>query len=122
FSYMGTAQIEIIQPLDEQPSVYQQFLSSGRNGLHHLAFWPEDFDAVYDKLMAAGYRPSLHMRMDPLPPNYYLDPPEGGTVMIELSHATPAKAEHYRVLRELVAAWDGTDPIRHYPTRDALAI
>jgi len=121
FSYMGTAQIEVIQPLDDQPTVYQEFLSSGRSGLHHLGFWPEDFDRAYDKLTTAGYRPALHMRMDPLPANYYFDPPDGGTVMVELSHATPGKAEHYRVLREFVADWDGNNPIRHYRTRDDLA-
>ena len=121
FSYMGTAQIEVIQQLDEQPTVYREFTSSGRSGLHHLAFWPENFDLAFRRLMASGYRPAVRMPMDPLPPNYYFDPPEGGTVMIELSHATQAKAEHYRVLRELVANWDGSDPIRHYRTRDQLA-
>ena len=37
--FSGKIQIELIQPLDENPSTYSDFLQSGRQGCHHVSSW-----------------------------------------------------------------------------------
>src|SRR5690242_7800 len=43
FSQSGPMNIELVQQLDDTPTVFQEFLARGRDGLQHLAFWPERF-------------------------------------------------------------------------------
>ena len=42
----GDMQIELIQQQDDTPSIYTEFLRSGRQGYHQLAYWSDDFDAT----------------------------------------------------------------------------
>jgi catechol 2,3-dioxygenase-like lactoylglutathione lyase family enzyme len=56
FAYMGDVQVELIQPLDDLPSIYKAFLDDGREGFHHLAYWPEDFRGACARLEANGFR------------------------------------------------------------------
>lgn len=46
FSYLGDVQVELICQLNDAPSPYKEFTDSGREGLHHVNFWPESFDAA----------------------------------------------------------------------------
>lgn len=43
----GDLQFEVIQPEDDTPSVFTEFLQAGREGLQQVAFWPEDYDATW---------------------------------------------------------------------------
>ena len=44
FSYFGDVQIEFITQQNSAPSPYTEFLSiAPAGGLHHLAFWPQDY-------------------------------------------------------------------------------
>ena len=40
----GALQIELIQPRNDVPSMYRDFLAAGHEGLQHLAYWTERFD------------------------------------------------------------------------------
>lgn len=120
--YFGTTQIEFIAQQDATPSPYTEFLDSGRSGLHHLAFWTDDFDVADSRLVGAGYVATLQNFMGSQPrPNTYYAPPDPRDVMIELSYDTPAKRALYKVMRELADTWDGTEPVRAFPSMDAFA-
>ena len=54
-SWSGPLMIELIQPLDELPSPYLDHLRSGREGLQHVCYFPEDFEAAASALGARGY-------------------------------------------------------------------
>uniref|UniRef100_UPI000CE5586C VOC family protein n=1 Tax=Arthrobacter sp. B0490 TaxID=2058891 RepID=UPI000CE5586C len=47
-------QIELIQPL-AGPSIYHEFLDSGRVGLHHLGVFVDDLDQAIAIMAEAGY-------------------------------------------------------------------
>lgn len=51
----GDLQIELIQPLDDEPSLYQDFLAAGREGLQHFAYWTTEYQALYDTALSMGY-------------------------------------------------------------------
>src|SRR2546425_2558004 len=39
-SYIGDTMVELITPLNAAPSPYSEFLAQGREGLHHIGYWP----------------------------------------------------------------------------------
>ena len=43
--FAGRMQIELLQPLDEEPSVYKELLDRSGPGFHHLGVASEDIDA-----------------------------------------------------------------------------
>src|SRR5271166_2461752 len=51
----GDMQVEVIQQEDSAPSVYSEFLASGREGFHQLAWWVNDFDSAVRSAEAAGW-------------------------------------------------------------------
>ena len=40
FANSGDLQVELIEQEDDAPSIYREFLDAGREGFHHLAWWP----------------------------------------------------------------------------------
>src|SRR5262249_20879144 len=51
----GDVQLELIQPRNDAPSAYKDFLDSGRQGAQHIAYWSNNFQDLYDSALAAGY-------------------------------------------------------------------
>src|SRR3546814_731294 len=58
FAHSGPLQIELIQQNNDVPSVWREFLDSGRVGAQHLAAWYADhptFDAKMAELDSKGF-------------------------------------------------------------------
>ena len=111
----GDMQIELMQPLDEHPSIFREFLDSGREGMQHVAFWydtPAKMDAIVAHAQARGYEIGQtgyfgeHGRFA-----FLMTEAHTGTV-IELSEVVAWKAELFRTVAEAARDWDGTDPVR----------
>lgn len=47
-------QIELVQP-HEGPSIYDEWLETKGEGLHHLGFWVESLEAATASMAASGY-------------------------------------------------------------------
>ena len=43
----GDMQIELIEQRCQTPSMYLDFLANSGEGLQHIAFWPDDYEAAY---------------------------------------------------------------------------
>ena len=52
----GDLQIELIQQRNDAPSMYKEFLDSGREGLQHMSYWTRDYQALYDRALSLGYK------------------------------------------------------------------
>src|SRR3954471_15857313 len=52
----GDLQIELIQQRNEAPSMYKEFLDSGREGLQHMSYWSRDYQSLYDRALSLGYK------------------------------------------------------------------
>jgi methylmalonyl-CoA/ethylmalonyl-CoA epimerase len=50
----GSPQVELLQAL-EGPSIYHEWLDSGRVGLHHVGVLVETLDAAIESMRRAGY-------------------------------------------------------------------
>ena len=54
FSQEGDLQIELIQPVNDEPSAYRDFLVAGGNGAHHDGWFCNDYQAELDAAKRAG--------------------------------------------------------------------
>ena len=107
----GDLQIELIQQLDDAPSVFTEFLDATGGGFHQLAYWAADFDAAAAALTAAGW-PRIWAGGEAGGVRFaYFEPPTGATV-VELMELTDASAGMAAYVKQQAAAWDGTDPVR----------
>ena len=43
----GDVQLELIQQRDKSPTLYQDFLNAGNEGLQHFSSWPENYEEIY---------------------------------------------------------------------------
>lgn len=109
----GDVQLELIQPRNDAPSMYKDFLDSGREGMQHIAYWSDDFQSLLDDALTGGYTIGQEGSIGGEQGRFvYLDTEvEQGTV-IELSDISGPKGQFFQYIRGVAATWDGTDPIR----------
>jgi catechol 2,3-dioxygenase-like lactoylglutathione lyase family enzyme len=116
----GGLQIELVQPRNDVPSMYRDFLSAGYSGVQHVAYWTEQFDADLKRAEDAGFRVCMSGEVGANGRFVYFDePPIGaarypGTV-IELSEVAGPKGRLFKLIREAAIGWDGADPVRAFP-------
>jgi hypothetical protein len=109
----GDVQLELIQPRNDAPSMYKDFLDSGREGAQHIAYWSNDFQTLLDRALAEGYTIGQEGSIGGAHGRFaYLDTEvEQGTV-IEISDISGPKGQFFQYIRDVAATWDGSDPIR----------
>ena len=112
FANSGDLQVEVIQQDDDTPSIYTEFLESGREGFNQLAWWATDFEAAVRAAESAGW-PMVWSGGDEGTARFaYFEPPGGPIPIIELMEITPATTGLAALVRDAAQEWDGTDPIR----------
>jgi len=119
FAYMGDVQIEIVHPSNDAPSPFREFLDSGREGLQHIAFWPDDLDKACQHLEQAGFSEVCAMYLDDGSRNVcYYQPPSALGVMIEIVPWTAARQAYFSRIQRLSRNWDGQRPVRRFRSRE----
>jgi hypothetical protein len=110
----GPLQIELIEQRNDAPSLYRDFLDAGSEGLQHVAFWTESFDADFARCEARGYTVG-HAGCAGGPDGRFVYFDTGsrhpGTV-VELSEVSGPKGAFFAAVRAAAESWDGRDPIR----------
>ena len=107
----GDMQVELIQQRCKTPSMYRDFLESSGEGLQHLAFWPEDYEAAYQSALQSGYVIGQEGQLPRGRFAYFRSPGLPGTVF-EFNEITPVRREIIEKIASAGNAWDGSDPIR----------
>ena len=112
FAYSGDQQIEVIQPLDAETSIYSEFLRAHPSGgLQHLAFWCESIPNMLAELTKRGTKFRVHQAYGDA--HAYLDLVEQPGVMIQLMARSPMLEGLFQIIRDGAESWDGvTDPVR----------
>jgi hypothetical protein len=108
----GDMQLELIQPRDDTPSMWRDFLQAGHEGMQHFAVWPEDYDALYRRALEAGFRAG--QEGDTIGRGrfvYFENEAHPGTV-VEILHFTPMRQQSAAAIREAALRWDGSEPVR----------
>jgi hypothetical protein len=109
----GDLQIELIQQRNDAPSMYREFLDAGREGLQHVSFWTADYQALYDRALALGYRIGHEGQIGGEKGRFaYFDTEVNPGTVIEISDISGGKGRFFERIRQAAADWDGADPIR----------
>ena len=112
FANSGALQLELIQQRNDAPSMYQDFLAQRGEGMQHIAWWTDTFDATVAALLARGYTEGHAGRVGDRGRFAYFEHAALPGNVVELSEQSGGKAEFFREIREAAAGWDGRDPIR----------
>ncbi|MCV7178646.1 VOC family protein [Mycolicibacterium sphagni] len=109
----GDVQLELIQPRNDAPSMYKDFLESGREGMQHIAYWSSDYQSLLDRALRDGYTIGQEGSIGGEKGRFaYLDTETTQGTVIEISDISGPKGQFFQYIREVAATWDGTDPIR----------
>ena|SRR6478752_5466209 len=117
-SYVGETQVEIIAQTNSAPSPYREFLDEGREGMHHIAFWPEDYAQSCHELKTRGFNEVMTILTADGEKNVsYFQAPVALGFMVEVVPLTAARREYYSAIEVLARNWDGTRPVRRFRSR-----
>ncbi len=109
----GDLQIELIQQRNDAPSMYRDFLAAGREGLQHVAYWTNDFEADLARCLAAGFTVGQQGVAGGANGRFvYFDTETHPGTVVELSDSSGAKGAFFTHIAELARGWDGSDPVR----------
>jgi hypothetical protein len=142
FCQVGGVQLELIQPLDDEPSSYRAFLAAGRSGFQHYGFFvePDDYQRSFARAKASGATIQQIMSFSGAHIAYFFLPARVGSPMerTRLGEVAPEKANAvrnsvaggceigellefqtrirgmYARVAQAATTWDGkTRPVRH---------
>jgi hypothetical protein len=120
FAHSGPLQIELIQQHGDTPSMYRDFLAAGHEGLQHVAYWTDAFDALVAKAEAAGFEVGqggafgADGRFV-----YFANEAHPGSV-VEVSEVCEGslKQRFFEAVRNASVDWDGSESIRRISLPD----
>jgi hypothetical protein len=117
-TYAGETQFELIGQVNDAPSVYREFLDSGREGVQHLEFWPDDYESSCHAFEDAGFTEvsSIHLPDGTKNASYFEAPHNVGVVMAVVP-MTPFRHQYMSAIEHLAATWDGSRPVRSFHRR-----
>jgi hypothetical protein len=113
-AFAGHMQIELIQPLDDRPSVYREMIDARGFGFHHIGIAVADVEREREAYLARGY---TEVFATPVPSGgnvYYLQGGPHAPGFVELIPATPGMDDLFTRYWRASLDWDGTDPVRPF--------
>lgn len=60
FAYIGEVQLELIEQVNDTPSMYREALAKGASGLHHYGVCVEDYSRAYQYALDNGFTPVVN--------------------------------------------------------------
>ena len=110
----GHMQLELIQPNDDAPSMFRDFLSAGHEGMHHWCVWPDNYEELVSTALSKGWMIGQQGENERGRWVYFLSNGHPGT-LVEVSEPTPLRSQINEIVRRAALDWDGTDPRRPWP-------
>lgn len=112
--FAGHMNIELIQPLDDAPSVYREGIARRGHGFHHFGLACRDVDAGIADYEARGYVLAFRAGVPTGGTVAYLDAGPGQPGYIELIAATAGMDATFTQFWQASRDWDGNNPIRPF--------
>jgi hypothetical protein len=114
----GDLQIELIQQRNDAPSMYKEFLDSGREGMQHMSYWTRDYQGIYDRALSLGYKVGHEGQIGGEQGRFcYFDTQSHPGTVIEISDISGGKGRFFEHIKQIATGWDGSDPIRDVKAR-----
>jgi len=119
--YAGDMLFEIIQQLDDSPSVYRDVVAQRGFGMHHFGVASDDFEATCAHYTAESFEEVYVAEVANGARVAYFDTFGRLPAMIEVIEYLPATQAMFASFKAAAENWDGTDPVRPLATvrRDA---
>lgn len=110
--YSGSMQYELIQQLNDVPSVYMDVVKKRGYGLHHFGVGAPDYAARKQAYLDEGFE--LHYEAEVTGGNRvaYFDTTHILPAMIEVITMSPGTEAMFTSFQQASVGWDGSDPIR----------
>jgi hypothetical protein len=112
--FAGHMMIELIQPKDNEPSVYQEVIKARGYGFHHIGIAFEDVEAARRQYHGRGYHDAFST---PVPSGgnvYYMGDGPDAPGFVELIPATQGMDEMFTKYWKASVDWNGKDPVRPF--------
>jgi Glyoxalase/Bleomycin resistance protein/Dioxygenase superfamily len=113
-AFAGHMNIELIQPLDDLPSVYRELIDRRGYGFHHVGIAVADVDAEIPAYVARGYELAFAAAVPTGGSVAYMDDGRNDPGFLELIPATQGMDETFTRFWRASIDWDGRDPIRRF--------
>jgi hypothetical protein len=114
----GPLQVELIQQRNDAPSMYRDFLDAGHEGLQHIAYWTQQFDAEMERLSVSGYRVGQSGEAGGPDGRFvYLETEAHPGTVVEFSEISGPKGRFFEMIAMAAREWDGTQPVRRMGLR-----
>jgi len=113
-SFAGHMNIELIQPLDDEPSVYREGIERRGHGFHHFGIACADVDAGIAEYAARGYELAFRAGVPTGGDVAYLDGGAHQPGYIELITANPGMDTAFTAFWRATRDWDGRAPRRPF--------
>ena len=107
----GSVQIELIQQINDVPSVYKEFIDAGGRGLHHFGIMPEDYEATRQKYIDLGHKVAFECTLAGAPLVYF-DTLDACGHYTELWDNNDFYKDLFLEIENAAKDWDGKDPVR----------
>ncbi|WP_216907525.1 zinc-binding dehydrogenase [Nocardia noduli] len=105
----GDIQIELISPVNDEPSMYKDFLDAGHEGTQHFACWNENYQDLYDPGFTVGQEGEIGGATGRFA---YLETEHHPGTVVEISDFGGTKKFVFDFIELAAANWDGTNPIQ----------
>jgi hypothetical protein len=112
--FAGHMQIELIQPLDDEPSIYREVRDARGWGFHHFGMTSRAIEDDAARFTAQGDEEAFRLGVPTGGEVVYLDTRGRLPGMLELIPASPALESMFTRFYRASLDWDGTDPVRPF--------
>ncbi len=111
-TFSGGAQVELIQPRNDAPSLYKDYLDAGQEGLQHVAYWPDDYEAAKAAALGQGLKVGQEGTIAGRGGFIYYQTTGHHGTCIEFAEYNDYRRYQFTEMERICRAWDGKDPIR----------
>ncbi|WP_299194001.1 VOC family protein [uncultured Erythrobacter sp.] len=103
----GPVQVELITQHCRNPSAFRDMYEPDEEGLHHVALFPEDYDAMIDHYHGQGHHITTELVTAEKRGAAYVDTNATLGHMVEVYRVNETLYDFYRAVAEAARDWDG---------------
>jgi methylmalonyl-CoA/ethylmalonyl-CoA epimerase len=112
-AYWGENQIELVSPTSDVPSIYNEFLEEGHDGLlHHMCVTVENMADFRRGIDPGKFETLAEMALMPEGHILYLRGKGQSWPLIEVGEFSPSLYDFFAQVKAASEDWDGMDPVR----------
>ena len=113
-SFSGHMNVELIQQVNDAPSVYRETIEKRGYGFHHFGVATWNFDQEVERYRAGGAELAFLLRVPSGGRVAYMDTTATLPGMVELIELGPGFEPTFNRFYRASIGWDGSDPVRSF--------